>query len=404
MANTIKIKRSAVASKVPLTTDLELGELAINTYDGKLYTKKDNGTASIVEIGAGGGTGVTDGDKGDITVSNSGATWTIDNDAVTYAKIQNVTSSRLLGRSTAGSGDVEEITIGSGLSLSAGALTATGGGGGGTTIDYQEFTSNGTWTKPSGVTWVEVEVIGGGGGGGGGRKNATNGTGGTGGWGSPVTKKIFAASSISSNVTITIGAGGTGGASQTTNSTNGNDGTDGGTSSFGTNLTSGFGTKGKGGDSTSITYPYNNSAPFARAENTVSVVKTVGPGASRTFDSPIIDASPVGSWGWCGAGGGGGSITASSFIIGGAGGWHPSDAPATGSNGGSTQGTSGGSAASGELRGGGGGAGSRAGNAGSGGSASIGGGGGGGGGSLDSVGNSGAGGNGGSGRIRIWAW
>jgi hypothetical protein len=61
-------------------------------------------------------------------VSASGATWTIDNDAVTYAKIQNVTSARILGRSTAGSGDVEEISIGSGLSLSAGTLTASGGG------------------------------------------------------------------------------------------------------------------------------------------------------------------------------------------------------------------------------------------------------------------------------------
>ena len=56
MANTVKLKRSATASKVPLTTDLQLGELAINTFDGKLYTKKDNGTASIVEIGAGAGT------------------------------------------------------------------------------------------------------------------------------------------------------------------------------------------------------------------------------------------------------------------------------------------------------------------------------------------------------------
>ena len=110
MANTIKIKRSSVAGKVPTTGDLDLGELALNTYDGKLYTKKDNGTASVVEIGAGGGGGVTDGDKGDVTVSASGATWTIDNDAVTYAKIQNVSATdRLLGRSTAGAGDVEEI-------------------------------------------------------------------------------------------------------------------------------------------------------------------------------------------------------------------------------------------------------------------------------------------------------
>jgi hypothetical protein len=56
-------------------------------------------------------TGLSDGDKGDITVSSSGATWTIDNDAVTYAKIQNVSATdRLLGRSSAGAGDVEEIT------------------------------------------------------------------------------------------------------------------------------------------------------------------------------------------------------------------------------------------------------------------------------------------------------
>lgn len=54
MANTVKLKRSAVANKVPTTSDLDLGELAINTYDGKLFLKKDNGTASIVEIGAGG--------------------------------------------------------------------------------------------------------------------------------------------------------------------------------------------------------------------------------------------------------------------------------------------------------------------------------------------------------------
>lgn len=72
-----------------------------------------------------GGGGVSDGDKGDITVSASGATWTIDNDAVTYAKIQNVTSGRLLGRSSAGSGDTEELTVGTGLSLSGGTLAAT---------------------------------------------------------------------------------------------------------------------------------------------------------------------------------------------------------------------------------------------------------------------------------------
>jgi hypothetical protein len=87
-----------------------------------------NGSNWVV-VGGVGGSGVTDGDKGDITVSSSGASWIIDNDAVTFAKIQNITSARLLGRSTAGSGDAEEISIGTGLSLSAGTLSATGGGG-----------------------------------------------------------------------------------------------------------------------------------------------------------------------------------------------------------------------------------------------------------------------------------
>ena len=54
MANTIKIRRSAVASAVPTTGQLALGELALNTYDGKLFIKKDDGTASIVQIGTGG--------------------------------------------------------------------------------------------------------------------------------------------------------------------------------------------------------------------------------------------------------------------------------------------------------------------------------------------------------------
>lgn len=45
MGNRIKLKKSSVAAKVPLTTDLEYGELAINYADEKLYFK--NSTDSI---------------------------------------------------------------------------------------------------------------------------------------------------------------------------------------------------------------------------------------------------------------------------------------------------------------------------------------------------------------------
>ena len=51
-APTIKIKRSAVSGNAPTTAQLELGELALNTYDGKLFTEINTGSASIVEIGS----------------------------------------------------------------------------------------------------------------------------------------------------------------------------------------------------------------------------------------------------------------------------------------------------------------------------------------------------------------
>ena len=49
-SNQIVLKRSLTSGKVPTTADLVAGELAFNVFDGKLYGKKDNGTASIVEF------------------------------------------------------------------------------------------------------------------------------------------------------------------------------------------------------------------------------------------------------------------------------------------------------------------------------------------------------------------
>lgn len=58
MANTILHKRSSTTGATPSSGSLSAGELAINTADGTLFTKKDDGT--VVEIGAGGGGGGAD--------------------------------------------------------------------------------------------------------------------------------------------------------------------------------------------------------------------------------------------------------------------------------------------------------------------------------------------------------
>lgn len=50
MANKLLIKRASTQSKVPLVTDLDLGELAINTYDGRLFAKKNDGSAAIIDL------------------------------------------------------------------------------------------------------------------------------------------------------------------------------------------------------------------------------------------------------------------------------------------------------------------------------------------------------------------
>jgi hypothetical protein len=57
MATPIRIRRSAVPNKKPTNDQLQLGELAVNFYDGKIFFKQDQGGVGIgtriVEVGAG---------------------------------------------------------------------------------------------------------------------------------------------------------------------------------------------------------------------------------------------------------------------------------------------------------------------------------------------------------------
>jgi hypothetical protein len=56
----VRPKRSYTANSVPLTTDLEAHELAINWVDGKAFTKDASGNLVTLTLGGGGGSGATE--------------------------------------------------------------------------------------------------------------------------------------------------------------------------------------------------------------------------------------------------------------------------------------------------------------------------------------------------------
>ena len=115
MTQQILIKRSAVAAKAPTTAQIALGELAVNTYDGKLYLKKSvSGVDSIIEVGSTTISGDASGSgNGSITLTlaNSGVT------AGTYPKVTvdakgRVTAGASLSASDVPSLDWSKITSG----------------------------------------------------------------------------------------------------------------------------------------------------------------------------------------------------------------------------------------------------------------------------------------------------
>lgn len=89
-----------------------------NASSGNISIDYTNGTAASGSV------------KGFLTAAD----WTTFNNKVPTGAVTSsgltMATARLLGRSTASTGAIEEITVGTGLSLSGGTLTATGGGSG----------------------------------------------------------------------------------------------------------------------------------------------------------------------------------------------------------------------------------------------------------------------------------
>lgn len=71
---------------------------------------------------------------------------------ITFGNFQQISTTTLLGRSTAGNGNVEQITVGSGLSLAGGILSTTGGGGTGTVTSVTVSGANGIGVTGSPIT------------------------------------------------------------------------------------------------------------------------------------------------------------------------------------------------------------------------------------------------------------
>ena len=276
------------------------------------------------------------------------------------------------------------------------------------TVEIQEFTSDGTWTKPSGAKRVHILMWGGGGGGGGGAgDSATFDSGGGGGAGAVGLEAWYDADDLGATEAVVVGAAGTGGAAVT--SGGGNAGTDGGDSTF-NGMTAKGGSGGTGGAKAAGT------GGTIKIANSLVIAGPYGlPTDGTDGGNAAAGSGPANkhSFGGGGGGGGGGNNPGITADYAGAAGGGPIFNTVTTGSGGSAGVANGGNGGNGAAAlsekfggsGGGGGGGNYDGSGGDGGTGGFPGGGGGGGGAGYLAGggiqSSGAGGDGGAGLVKV---
>lgn len=149
-----------------------------------------------------------------ITVSGSASnngTFTIS--SVAAGTITLISTDSLTNESAGASVTITVATINKILNLdSSGAIPSTiiASSNLATAANYQEFLTNGTWTKPAGLTGSEEVIIQIWGGGGGGASSNSNSFNGGGGGGGAFNTATFKANQLTTTVSVTIGAGGAG--------------------------------------------------------------------------------------------------------------------------------------------------------------------------------------------------